>query len=105
MAGISSRRNAMESSDARRALAPAAAALTPTHQDPPAPSEAQPARPLTHGTLRSAYCDLLGRPPFEAERSEWLGKARHELCDRWIGTEPFWAHWLEEQLYYFFLID
>ncbi len=105
MVGISSGPNAKESSDVRGAPAPAAAGAIPTQQDPPAQSEAQPARPLTHGALRSAYCDLLGRPPFEAERSEWLGKARHDLCDRWIGTEPFWAHWLEEQLYYFFLID
>jgi hypothetical protein len=75
------------------------------HQVQPAQSEAQPARPLTHATLRSAFCDLLGRPPFEAERTAWLGKARHELCDHWIGGEPFWAHWLDEQLYYFFLID
>jgi hypothetical protein len=105
MVGISSKRGAVEAIGAPGARPPAAGALHPAPQAAQAQSEAQPARPLTHGTLRSAYCDLLGRPPFDAERSEWLGKARHALCDHWIGSEPFWAHWLDEQLYYFFLID
>ena len=51
------------------------------------------------------FLDLVGRPPYAEERSHWLGKARHDLCDALIGSEAFWRHWYEEQLYYFLLID
>lgn len=68
-------------------------------------THASPARPLGPGELRAACCDLLGRPPFEAERKAWLGKARHELLSAWVGGREFWEQWLEEQLYFFFLID
>lgn len=78
--------------------------------EPPTPqggavTQASPARALGPGELRAACCDLLGRPPFEAERKAWLGKARHELLDAWVGSREFWEQWLEEQLYFFFLID
>ena len=51
------------------------------------------------------YLDLVGRPPFPAERELWLGRGRHELLDELLASEAFWRHWYEEQLYYFFLID
>jgi len=78
--------------------------------DPPSAQEdprstATPARPLDSGSLRATACDLLGRSPYAAERVQWLGKARHDLCDAWIGGLEFWRNWLEEQLYFFFLID
>lgn len=89
--------------------APAQPALGPrddpgSAQDEPR-STATPARPLDAGALRALACDLLGRSPFAAERPQWLGRARHDLCDAWIGGLEFWENWLEEQLYYFFLID
>jgi hypothetical protein len=68
-------------------------------------TQASPARALDAATLRSVFCDLLGRPPFADERERWLGQARHTLLDALLGTAPFWSQWLEEQLYYFFLID
>lgn len=39
------------------------------------------------------------------ERAAWLGRGRRELLAELVGGEAFWRHWLEEQLYYFFLID
>jgi hypothetical protein len=81
-----------------------------TPDEPPTPqgearSSASPARALGPAELRTACCDLLGRPPLRVEREAWLGKARHELLEAWVGGLEFWENWLEEQLYYFFLID
>jgi len=68
-------------------------------------SVAAPALPLDARRLRTLFLDLLGRPPFPAERAEWLGRGAHELCDALLGVPAFWRHWLDEQLYYFLLID
>ena len=68
-------------------------------------TKAVPARALDDGALRAVYLDLLGRPPFAAEREAWLGHGRHELLEALIGSEGHWWHWFAEQLYYFFLID
>jgi hypothetical protein len=63
------------------------------------------AQPLDPGTLRTLFLDLLGRPPFEAERLEWSQRDSTELIDACLGGQEFWENWLEEQLYYFLLID
>jgi hypothetical protein len=76
---------------------------TPLPQDPE--SAAAPALALDARRLRSLYLDLLGRPPFPAERAEWLGRGTRELLDALLGTPAFWRHWFAEQLYYFMLID
>jgi hypothetical protein len=68
-------------------------------------TEATPARALGAGALRTLCLDLLGRPPFQRERDQWQGRARHDWLDAHLGKIEFWQHWLEEQLYYFFLID
>jgi hypothetical protein len=68
-------------------------------------TRAEPARALDDAALRAAFLDLVGRPPFEDERARWLGRGRHELVDALTSTEAFWQHWLDEQLYYFLLID
>jgi hypothetical protein len=60
---------------------------------------------LDPSSLRRLFLDALGRPPLEAERAAWLGKAREELVDALLSMEEFWRNWLEEQLYYFLLID
>ena len=75
----------------------------PASQDPE--SAAEPALALDARRLRSLFLDLLGRPPFPAERAEWLGRGTHELLDALLGTPAFWQHWFDEQLYYFMLID
>ncbi len=72
-------------------------------QDPQ--SAAEPAHALDAGRLRSLFLDLLGRTPFEDERARWLGRGTHALLDEVLGSAPFWRHWLDEQLYYFMLID
>jgi hypothetical protein len=61
--------------------------------------------PLDPGSLRALFLDLVGRPPLAGERERWLGKERPELLADLIGSEAFWQAWLEEQLYYFLLID
>lgn len=66
---------------------------------------AVPGRPLDARVLRTLSLDLLGRPPLSAERATWIGRGLRELLDAWIGSEEFWRAWLEEQLYYFLLID
>lgn len=66
---------------------------------------AVPADPLDPGRLRAAFLDLLGRPPFAAERERWRGRGLRELLDELFRGREFWDSWLEEQLYYFLLID
>lgn len=68
-------------------------------------SVARPALELDERTLRRLALDLLGRPPFEAERRRWVGEGRHALLDQWLGSEEAWRHWLEEELFFFLLID
>lgn len=84
-------------------------------QDPPATPQrpdddlgrtrGAPAQPLDARRLRSLFLDLLGRPPFEGERAEWLGRGTREFVTAQVGSEAFWRHWLHEQLYYFLLVD
>jgi hypothetical protein len=66
---------------------------------------ARPMLALDDRLLRSAFLDLVGRPPLCAERARWIGRGLGELLDELLGSEPFWSHWYEEQLYYFLLID
>jgi hypothetical protein len=62
-------------------------------------------RALDARDLRRTFLDLLARPPLPLERDSWLGKAREELLESVLATGEFWRAWLEEQLYYFLLID
>ncbi len=39
------------------------------------------------------------------EREVWLNRPRADLVDQALGAEEFWGNWLEEQLYFFLLID
>jgi hypothetical protein len=66
---------------------------------------ARPALALDDGFLRSAFCDLLGRPPLAAERERWLGQGFHALLDELLGSGEFWRHWFDEELYHLLLID
>jgi hypothetical protein len=92
--------SASEGSAARsRAALPAAAADDEVEAPVPDAGALDPA------ALRAAFLDLVGRPPYAAERETWAGRPLVELVDALLGSEESWAHWLEEQLYYFFLID
>ncbi|MFT4540976.1 MAG: hypothetical protein ACI835_003436 [Planctomycetota bacterium] len=51
------------------------------------------------------FLTLFGRPPFPAEREMWQGEERGKLLDELLGSEEFWWHWYEEQLYFYLLID
>lgn len=68
-------------------------------------TESAPARILDPALLRAVHMDLLGRPPYRAEREEWRGRQLADLLARLVGSEEFWSHWTDEQLYYFLLID
>jgi len=75
----------------------------PDTQEPS--TRARPARALAHGSLRTTFMDLIGRPPFAREYEQWLGLGRDKLLDDLLGGEEFWGHWWSEQLYYFLLVD
>jgi hypothetical protein len=49
--------------------------------------------------------DLFGRPPLAEERGKWSGRSRSELVGWALHVEEFWRNWLDEQLYFFLLID
>ena len=56
-------------------------------------------------SLRRVFMDLVGRPPFASEREEWMGRSREELVNALLSEREFWENWLEDQLYYFLLVD
>lgn len=56
-------------------------------------------------TLRSLALDLLGRPPLFAEWQRWRTLTRTRLLEELLGSPAFWAHWFDEQLYYFLLVN
>jgi hypothetical protein len=60
---------------------------------------------LDSRTTRAVFLDLLGRPPLSGERDRWIGSERAALLGELLAGEEFWSAWLEEQLYYFLLID
>jgi hypothetical protein len=55
--------------------------------------------------LRGIALDLLGRPPFPTELATWSPRPRHEIVDECLASNEAWEWWLEEQLFYFLLID
>jgi hypothetical protein len=57
------------------------------------------------GRVRRLFQDLLGRPPYEQERSSAVEQTTPELVDTLLGLEEAWGNWYEEQLYYFLLLD
>jgi hypothetical protein len=63
------------------------------------------ARTLDPRSLRCVYLDLVGRPPFDAERARWTGRPSAALVDELSGTVECWANWWEATLYYFLLVD
>lgn len=61
--------------------------------------------PSAKGHLRSVCLDLIGRPPFAPEVERWSGSPRAVVVREILAGDEFWRHWLDEQLYYFLLID
>ncbi len=74
-------------------------------EEPPASEQASGGPRLESASLRRLFLDLLGRPPHAAERETWTGQERSRLIEPSLSSEEFWTNWLEEQLYYFLLID
>jgi hypothetical protein len=68
-------------------------------------TKAKPFGELNSLRIRAAFLDLYGRPPLKAERAKWAGLGLMALLDEELGSEAYWAKWLEEQLYFFLLID
>ncbi len=68
-------------------------------------TSAPPAYELGPRRIRALYLDLLGRPPRQSERDTWGGKGMRVWLDEHLGAVEFWENWLEEELYYFLLID
>lgn len=60
---------------------------------------------LTARWLRALFHDLYGRVPLRKERAAWIGKTLQEFLSAALVDEAVWRHWLDEQLYYFMLID
>jgi len=83
----------------------AVAAQSDTGDDQDGRTEARPVNALDHHMLRTVCLDLLGRPPLPAEREEWIDKDLRDFLKETTSSLEFWEHWLEEQLYYFLLID
>lgn len=81
-------------------LLAAALAARATAQDAPAQLDLADRR-----HVRSLYLDLLGRTPLP-EELELARSARPEvLAGLLVRSREFWEHWLEDELYYFLLID
>jgi len=57
------------------------------------------------GAWRAMALDLLGRPPLTEESASWSARPRAEVVQELLAGEEFWQNWLDEQLYYFLLID
>lgn len=68
-------------------------------------SDDGPVPSLSSGELRRLWMDLLCRPPFPEEREAWRSATRPEAVDHLLTLQEFWQNWLEEQLYFFLLID
>jgi len=60
---------------------------------------------LDSWTLRALHLDLLGRPPLSTETERWCGRNTSELLEDMLGSDALWENWLEEQFFYFFLVD
>lgn len=69
------------------------------------PDEEPAPRRLDDAWLRALYLDLYGRPPYDTEREQWRGKPLGDFIRVALESEEAWRHWLDEQLYYFMLID
>jgi len=55
--------------------------------------------------VRSLYLDLLGRTPLPDELELAAGARPEVLAGLLVRSREFWEHWLEDELYYFLLID
>src|SRR5262245_44614970 len=67
--------------------------------------QAAPEAPVAARELRALALDLLGRPPLAAEWKRWRELTRAQLLEQLVACPDFWAHWFDEQLYYFLLVN
>ncbi len=55
--------------------------------------------------VRALYLDLFGRTPNEDELELAAAGSAAPLIGHLLRSREFWEHWLEDELYYFLLID
>lgn len=82
-----------------------AAGTTSSLQGDALPSASESGLSLDPRCLRAIHLDLLGRPPTIADRARWNGRSLKEFLETTLHGEEFWRNWLDEELYYFLLID
>ena len=87
------------------ALCGFAVAQEPKADDQDGRTVAKPAHLISPHVLRTVSLDLLGRPPLPLERERWLGRGLRDYLDEVLGSLEFWETWLEEQIYFFMLLD
>jgi hypothetical protein len=74
----------------------------PPRTAPPMTGDVDPAaRRLT----RALFLDLLGRTPTEEELRRWAALPAEERVDEFLASPDTWRHWLDEEAFYFLLID
>jgi hypothetical protein len=82
-----------------RRLAAALLLAAAAQQTPPALDLGNPRH------VRALYLDLLGRTP-DADELALAQASRADVLARHLaGTDEFWEHWYEDELYFFLLID
>ncbi|MCE9637220.1 MAG: PKD domain-containing protein [Planctomycetes bacterium] len=76
--------------------------------DPAAPTPAVPAAQVdvvTRRATRLLFLDLWGRTPTDEELAKYAALPWSARVDALLGTEETWRNWLEEECFYFLLID
>jgi hypothetical protein len=69
---------------------------------PPSSADVDPAaRRLT----RELFLDLLGRTPAEDELARWAALPAEQRVDKLLDSPDAWRNWLDEEAFYFLLID
>lgn len=81
---------------------PATSSTRAARQDGATPAEP---RRLSAGELRRVCLDLLGRPPLAEERARWTDASADAVLEELVASRRFWEQWLDEQLWYFLLVD
>jgi hypothetical protein len=70
-----------------------------------APPPATPVDPAARRLTRELFLDLLGRTPTEDELSRWAAMPAEERVDKLLDSPDTWRNWLDEEAFYFLLID
>jgi hypothetical protein len=74
----------------------------------PPPTSAVPAAdidPAARRVTRALFIDLLGRTPTDEELGRWAPLSQEERVDRLLASPDVWRSWLDDESFYFLLID